>query len=46
MSNIDLVLLLIALICCAAVIARAGDARVWAVIAGLCVVAVLIGWVP
>ncbi len=44
MTTGDFVLLLIALVCCAAIVARAGDARVWAVIAGLAVVAVLIGF--
>lgn len=45
MTNIDLALLCIAIGSCVAVIARAGDSRIWALIAGLCVLAVLIGWV-
>ena len=42
-SNLDSVLLCVALVCCVLVTVRAGDARTWAVIAGACLVAVLIG---
>ena len=46
MTNVDAALLLIALVGCALIVARAGDARTWAVIAGACIVVVLIGWTP
>lgn len=42
-SNLDIALLFVALVCCVLVVARAGDARTWAVIAGAALVAVLIG---
>jgi len=42
----DTVLLVIALVCCVAIIARAGDARVLALVAGLCLLAVLLDGAP
>lgn len=38
----DALLLVIALACCVAIVVRAGDARMLALIAGLCILAVLI----
>lgn len=42
----DTVLFVIALVCCALIIARAGDARILALIAGLCLLAVLLDGAP
>lgn len=39
----DTVLLVVGLACCVAIVARAGDPRILALIAGLCLLAVLIG---
>lgn len=46
MTTVDSVLLIAALGCCAAIIARAGDVRVWAAVAGALIVAVLLGVEP
>jgi len=42
----DTALLILALACCALIVARAGDARLLALVAGLCVLAVLLDGAP
>lgn len=42
MSMTDQVLLLAGLACCALIVARVGDARILALICGLCLLAVLL----
>ena len=42
----DDTLLLVALVCCVLIVARAGDARVLALVAGLLILAVLVDGTP
>lgn len=42
----DAALLTVALACCAPIVVRAGDARTLALVAGLCILAVLLDGVP